>query len=71
MNILDKWTSYCQKELNNKNWFPWFFKSVPGGILCVGAECPKFLIGKNKGKPNFKKKNKDTIKNMIIPKQHL
>lgn len=60
--IIDKMTEYLQKRLKNKNWFPWLLESIEGGILVTGAECPL----KKNGEPNFRKKDKSTIKKIVI-----
>lgn len=62
-NPLDDWTAYAQDKLNSPNWFPYKFERVVGGILLIGAECPL----KRDGKPNFRKKNRDTIQTVVYP----
>lgn len=69
--MINKLTEYCQKHLNNKYWHPWSFYSTTKGILCSGCECPVFLFGKNKGKPDFRRKNMKTVQHVLIPNEYI
>lgn len=70
--MLEKITDLCQKKLKNNNWYPYRLEALSGqGILCIGAECPKIIFGKNRGKPNFKKKKKDTIEKVFLSNKEL
>ena len=57
------YTRYAQKKLKNKNWYPWLFERVVGGVLLTGAECPL----KKDGEPNFRKYNKETKCTVVYP----
>lgn len=61
--MIDDFTAYAQKKLKNKNWFPWKFERVVGGIIMTGASCPL----KKDGSPDFRKKDKSTQCVVIYP----
>lgn len=67
MSTIEEWTKACQNQLNNPNWYPWLFEAAAGGVICTGAECPLIAVGKNKGAPNFKKRNMSTKSMVFIP----
>lgn len=49
------------------NWFPWLFERGIGGTICTGAVCPLITRGKNKGRPNFRKKKTNTEIKVFAP----
>ena len=49
-------------------WVPWVFEVIEDGLLCRGAVCPEITRGKNKGRPNYRKADKSTMKTVVIPR---
>lgn len=69
MTEIDKWTEFGQK-LHGPNWYPWYFEAIRGqGVMMTGAECPLITRGKNKGQPNFKKRDKSTERKVFVPNE--
>lgn len=52
---------------DTKNWHPWIFEAIKGGVLCTGAVCPMKTRGPNKGCPNFRKHDPSTKTQVFVP----
>lgn len=61
-------TQIAQKEYG-ADYFPWYFERVHGGIMITASKCPLITRGKNKGQPNFKKRDKTTDVKIFIPRE--
>ncbi|PZP38411.1 MAG: hypothetical protein DI598_20815, partial [Pseudopedobacter saltans] len=68
---IDAWTKICQSKVGRNDWYPYNFEKVTGGLLCIGAVCPLITRGKNKGEPNFRKKQKHSIDKVYISQKEL
>lgn len=62
MDLIDK----AKAEAGTKDWYPWLFQRIEGGILCTGAVCPLVTRGKRKGEPNYRKADMATKRTVFI-----
>lgn len=56
------------KLVDIPGWAVWDFKVIDNGLLCSGAVCPGITRGKNKGRPNYRKADKSTMRTVVIPR---
>lgn len=64
---MDDLVKYAQKVTKNKNFYPWYFRAITGGIIMKGAECPLYVRGPRKGRPNYRKHDRATVQEVFKP----
>lgn len=62
MSFLDRMELIAREKLcAPEQWSAWLFTVAnQGGMFITGAICPPIITGKNKGKPNYRKRFKST-----------
>lgn len=59
----------AEKIVGIPGWVAWDFRAIENGVLCKGAVCPLITKGPNQGKPNYRKYDKKTLKQVIVTRK--
>ena len=49
-----------------KDWHPWLYEAAVGGVVVTGAPCPLITRGRNRGRPNYRKRDMNRVAKVIV-----